>query len=262
MYLTNKEIVVTGAASGIGAESAKEIKRLGGTVIGVDLNQPQKNIDQYIKADLSDPVSIESAVKKIPDGIDAICNIAGLPPTKERAMVIKVNFLGLRHFTELMIDKLNNNGSIVNMASLAGFEWYKAEDQIKALLAHRDFSAVDSLCDRIGISTEAGRSYFFSKETLIVWTMINRWTWRDRGIRMNCISPGPVDTPILPDFKQTLGERAEEDFRVMDRPGEPKDIAPLVAFLCSDGSNWIRGANIPCDGGMYQHVLCASHGYL
>ncbi len=62
--------------------------------------------------------------------------------------------------------------------------------------------------------------------------------------------------------KKTLGERAEEDFRVMDRPGEPKDIAPLVAFLCSDGSSCIRGANIPCDGGMYQHVLCASHGYL
>ncbi|NLA75800.1 MAG: coniferyl-alcohol dehydrogenase [Deltaproteobacteria bacterium] len=262
MYLTNKKIVVTGAASGIGAESAREIKRQGGTVIGVDLNQPLKSIDQYIKADLSDPLSIESAVKEIPDGIDAICNIAGLPPTKERAMVIKVNFLGLRHFTELMIDKLNNNASIVNMASLAGFEWYKAEGQIKALLNHRDFSTVDSLCDRIGVSAEAGRSYFFSKETLIVWTMINRWTWRDRGIRMNCISPGPVETPILPDFVKTLGKRAEEDFRVMDRPGQPKDIVPLVTFLCSDGSSWIRGANIPCDGGMYPHILCTSHGYL
>jgi NAD(P)-dependent dehydrogenase (short-subunit alcohol dehydrogenase family) len=136
MYLTNKKIVVTGAASGIGAESAKEIKRQGATVIGVDLNQPQKNIDHFVRADLSDPVSIESAVKSIPDGIDAICNIAGLPPTKNRAMVIKVNFLGLRHFTELMIDKLNNNASIVNMASLAGFEWNKSEGQIKALLNH------------------------------------------------------------------------------------------------------------------------------
>lgn len=262
MYLTDKKIVVTGAASGIGAESAQEIKRLGGTVIGVDLNQPQKNVDQYVKADLSDPASIEAAVKNIPDGIDAICNIAGLPPTKKRAMVIKVNFLGLRHFTELMIDKLNNNASIVNMASLAGFEWYKSEGQIKALLDHRDFNSVDTLCEKIGIPDEDGRSYFFSKETLIVWTMINRWSWRDRGIRMNCISPGPVDTPILPDFIKTLGARAEEDFRVMDRPGKPKDIAPLVAFLCSDGSRWIRGANIPCDGGMYHHLLCASHGYL
>ena len=70
--------------------------------------------------------------------------------------------------------------------------------------------------------------------------MQNRWTWRDRGIRMNSVSPGPVDTPILPDFIETLGERAEEDMRVMDRPGCPSDIAPVVAFLLSDGAGWIR----------------------
>ena len=261
MDLANKKIIVTGAASGIGAESAKEIKRQGGTVIGIDLNQPEKNIDHFICADLTDPVSIESAVSNVPDKIDAICNIAGLPPTKDRVLVIKVNFLGLRYFTELMINKLKDNASIVNMASLAGFEWYKAVNQIKELLSLRDFDSVEALCDRIGITNEGGRPYFFSKEALIVWTMMNRWTWRDRGIRMNCISPGPVETPILPDFLKTLGERAQEDSRVMDRPGRPRDIAPLVAFLCSDGSNWIRGANIPCDGGMYQHILCGTHGY-
>ena len=92
--------------------------------------------------------------------------------------------------------------------------------------------------------------------------MMNRWTWRERGIRINCISPGPVETPILPDFLKTLGKRAEEDARIMDRPGRPEDIAPVVAFMCSDDSGWIRGANIPCDGGMYQHVLCGMHGYL
>ena len=80
--------------------------------------------------------------------------------------------------------------------------------------------------------------------------MQNRWTWRDRSIRMNSVSPGPVDTPILPDFIETLGERAEEDMQVMDRPGQPADIAPVVAFLLSDGAGWIRGTNIPADGGM------------
>ena len=80
--------------------------------------------------------------------------------------------------------------------------------------------------------------------------MQNRCTWRDRSIRMNSVSPGPVDTPILPDFIETLGERAEEDMQVMDRPGQPADIAPIVAFLLSDGAGWIRGTNIPADGGM------------
>ena len=262
MHLENKKVVVTGAASGIGAGSAKFIRAHGAFVIGVDLNEPGENIDQFIQTDLSDPVSIEAAVEAMPSGIDAVCNIAGVPPTKDRVSVLKVNFLGLRHFTELMIDKLNDNASIVNIASLAGLGWPEAGDQIKALLALREFDGVEALCDKIGVFNEGGRSYFFSKETLIVWTMMNRWTWRERGIRINCISPGPVETPILPDFLKTLGKRAEEDARIMDRPGRPEDIAPVVAFMCSDDSGWIRGANIPCDGGMYQHVLCGMHGYL
>ena len=72
MDLANKKIIVTGAASGIGAEGAKEIRRQGGTVIGIDLNLPSDNIDHFIRADLTDPESIESAAGSIPDGIDAI----------------------------------------------------------------------------------------------------------------------------------------------------------------------------------------------
>ena len=77
---------------------------------------------------------------------------------------------------------------------------------------------------------------------------------------MNAVSPGPVATPILKDFIETLGARAEEDMRVMDRPGRPADIAPVVAFLLSDQSAWIRGSNIPVDGGMSSHILCNLHG--
>ena len=262
MMLNGKKIIVTGAASGIGAETAKTIKAQCATVIGMDINEPRANVDQYIKVDFSDPASIEEAVAKVPAGIDALCNIAGLPPTKNRVLVIKVNFLGLRHFTELMIAKLNDGASIVNVASLAGLGWPDAGEQITNLIALRDFNAVEALCEQNDVTQEGGRSYFYTKETLIVWTMMNRWTWRDRRIRMNCISPGPVETPILPDFLETLGERAAEDAKVMDRPGRPTDIAPVIAFMCSDGSDWIRGANIPVDGGMYQHVLCNMHGHV
>lgn len=261
MLLKDKRIVVTGAASGIGAESARFLKAQGATVIGVDRNKPANSIDEYINADLSDPSSISAAVKKIPSGIDALCNIAGVPPTSDRILVLRVNFMGLRRFTELMIDKLSDNASIVNIASLAGLGWPEAGPQIKNLIALEDFDGVEQICNQNNVTQDGGRSYFFAKEALIVWTMMNRWTWRDRGIRMNCISPGPVETPILPDFLETLGERAEEDMRVMDRPGQPDDIAPVVAFLCSDWSRWIRGANIPCDGGMNQHVLCNTNGF-
>ena len=142
--------------------------------------------------------------------------------------------------------------------SLSNAVW---EYQCHVVLALRDFNAVEKHCDENDVTQEGGRSYFFSKEALIVWTIMNRWTWRDKGIRMNCISPGPVETPILPDFLETLGERAEEDMKLCG-PGKPADIAPVVAFMCGEGSNWIRGANIAVDGGMYQHVLCEMHEHV
>lgn len=257
--LTGKTIVVTGAASGIGAETAKEIKKQGGTVIAVDLNEPTVDVDRYIQANLGDPASIKAAVEALPDTIHGLCNIAGLPPTQDPVLVLKVNFIGLRDLTEQIIPKLADNGSIVNLASLAGAGWPESGEQVKALLALRDYDGAISLCQEIDMAE--GRSYFLAKEALIVWTMMNRWTWRERGIRMNCISPGPVDTPILKDFVETLGERVEEDMKVMDRPGTPKDLAPVCAFLLSAGSDWLRGINIAADGGMFSHVQLGMFGY-
>ena len=72
--------------------------------------------------------------------------------------------------------------------------------------------------------------------------------------------PGPVDTPILKDFIETLGARTEEDMKTMDRPGTPADIAPVVAFLLSDDSAWIRGTNVPTDGALFSNVQCQIHG--
>ena len=72
---------------------------------------------------------------------------------------------------------------------------------------------------------------------------------------MNCVSPGPVDTPILKDFKATLGKRVTEDTTINDREGTPGDIAPVVCFLLSDMTHWFRGANLTLDGGMSSHIL-------
>ena len=254
-----KTIIVTGSSSGIGKETARLLTQQGATVLGVDLNKSFDHVEEFYRADLSDGLTIEALVDVLPDGVDGIANIAGLPPTAPARTVLAVNLVGLKQFTELMIPKLNDGASIVNLASLAGFGWQNSVDAIKASDT-LDFDGIDAFVEQWGVGSEGGRSYFFSKEALIVWTMQNRWSWRDRGIRMNTVSPGPVDTPILKDFLETLGARAEEDARVMDRPGTPEDIAPVVAFLLSDMTSWIRGSNIATDGGMSSNILCEMHG--
>lgn len=255
--LKNKIIVITGVASGIGEETARVARQHGAFVIGVDLHQPSVEVDSFIKTDLSSPSSIDALLEALPDGIDGLANIAGLAPTQPAELVIKVNLLGLKHLTLGLISKLNDNASIVNLASLAGAGWPGAVSVIKAADG-LSFSATEEFCKAHDIV--GARSYFFSKEALIAWTLQNRWTWRDRGIRMNTVSPGPVNTPILKDFLETLGARAEEDMKTMDRPGTAADIAPVVAFLLSEGSVWMRGTNLAVDGGMHSHILASSHG--
>lgn len=257
--LAGKTIVVTGSASGIGLETARVCTAMGARVLGVDVTKRFDHVEEFYRADLTDGRTIDALIDALPDKIDGLANIAGLPPTAPADKVLAVNLFGLKQLTLGLIPRMRDGASIVNLASLAGFGWAQAIPAIRASEAvHVDDAA--SFAEAHQITNAGGRSYFFSKEALVTWTMQNRWTWRERGIRMNVVSPGPVDTPILGDFLETLGARAEEDARIMDRPGAPTDIAPIVAFLLSDMTTWIRGTNIPADGGMSSNILCDMHG--
>ena len=254
-----KTFIVTGVASGIGAETCRVLKQQGARVIGVDRHETT-NADEFFQADLSDPASIDALIAALPEGTNGLANIAGLPPTMQSKLVMEVNLYGLQRLTLGLIPKLADGASIVNLASLAGFGWPNAVEQVKAALTLTLDSDVATFCEEQGLNdAEGGRSYFLAKEALVVWTMQNRWTWRERGVTMNCVSPGPVDTPILGDFIETLGARAEEDMKVMDRPGKPEDVAPVVAFALSEDAKWFRGANLTVDGGMSSHILSNIH---
>ncbi|MEE9376305.1 MAG: coniferyl-alcohol dehydrogenase [Rhizobiaceae bacterium] len=256
--LTGKKIIVTGAASGIGAETAKQLKAAGAIVIAVDRNEPSVPVDAFHQVDLMDEAAVDALIEKLtPLNADGLANIAGVPPTAPADVVVSVNLVALKRLTMGLVDSFKDGASIVNLASLAGIGWEAEIPKIKAVanLRHAD---VLEFCTQNSITTD--NSYFFTKQALVAWTLENRWTWRDRGIRMNAVSPGPVETPILEDFLETLGERAEEDMRIMDRPGKPTDIAPVVVFLLSSNSVWLRGTNIAADGGMRANIDATSNG--
>lgn len=253
--LAGKTLIVTGCASGIGLETAGLIKDLGGDVIGVDREMTTEHVDELYRADLSDKRMIQALVKALPEGADGIANMAGLSPAAPAEMVLKVNWVGLKFFTHAMVPRLADGASIVNLAAQAGAGWPDAANLIKAGL-ELDFAGVPDFIRRHGLGDDPSRPFVFTKQALIAWTHLNRWTWRERGIRMNALSPGPVDSPSMADFSGIHGEAVKAALAGMDRPGQAADIAPVAAFLLSDMSKWIRGADIPVDGGLSSHLLC------
>jgi NAD(P)-dependent dehydrogenase (short-subunit alcohol dehydrogenase family) len=227
------------------AATAKLMIEAGATIVGFDRNPPDYPVAAFHRVDLGDAAAIDTAIASVGDRFDALVNSAGVPPTADKHVVLKVNFFGLRHFTEALAPHLVDGAAIVNIASLAGFQWRANLDVVKAGLG-TGFGAADAW---IAAQTlEGGSSYFLSKELVIAWTLWNCQRWRDRGIRMNSVSPGPVSTPILPDFIKTLGKRAEDDLK-LNRAGTADEIAPVIAFMASDGARWMNGADVAVDSG-------------
>lgn len=175
-----------------------------------------------------------------------------MPPTAPAATVLDVNFFATRELTEGLLDRMATGASIVNVASLAGFGWRDHADVVRQGLALRERAAIPDWLVEHGI--DGAPSYSLSKELVIAWTIAVAGDLAARGLRINTVSPGPVDTPILGDFVETMGARAEEDLRVL-RAGRPDEIVGMIAFLSSDHSRWCNGANYPVDGGAEANVF-------
>ena len=101
--LQGKTLLITGVSSGMGEETARVVKAQGAKVIGVDLNPPRIQVDQFIRADLSSKAAIDELAARLPDGINGLANIAGLPPTRPAAQVVLVNLVGLKYLTHQVV---------------------------------------------------------------------------------------------------------------------------------------------------------------
>lgn len=247
--LGGKTVAITGVATGIGNSLAALLQSAGCRVIGLDIRETAENVDTFIALDLNDPQSIESAVAKIDAPLDGLCNNAGLPPRPGlEKEILQVNFFGLRQFTQSVAAQLRDGAAIVNTASRAGHGWRGALAQIKRLYAITDLSAIESFISDEEI--DPTRAYNLSKEAVIVWTMLETENFLQKNIRMNSISPGGVATGILDDFAKAFGDKMAANVKRAGRPAQPEEVARVAAFLLSDESVWVKGADIPIDGGM------------
>lgn len=256
---TDRIVCITGAASGIGAATCRRFQTLGAYVIGLDINPAGDWTDDQITLDLADPASIARAASRLPPKIDILCNVAGIPPCDNAERVLRINFYGTRHLTLAALSHLRAGAAIINVASMAAMRFRNDPERTGAALHLPDeISPADlaTFLDQQGIGDLD--SYAFSKQLMVLWSKQLQCALSDRQIRVNSISPGPVDTPILGTFVSAFGDKAASDLAVTGRAASADEIAAVLAFLASPEAGWVRGIDLPVDGGLEAAMLTRS----
>lgn len=242
-------VVVTGAASGMGAACAAALTEMGAEVHAVDVNEGSAPVAAFHRCDLSDPDAIEATVAEIGGPVDSLFNCAGLPTTAPSQKIVHVNFLGHRHLTEAMLAHMHRGSSIGFISSAAGMGWIVNMANLFGLLTTDGFAAGKAWCeDNEALIGDNG--YGFSKEAINAYVAYRGFQLAPEGIRMNGIMPGPTDTPMMPSFVESMGEDFFQSFpKPVGRNSTPQEQAWPLIMLNSPRSSYVTATTLMTDGG-------------
>ncbi|WP_407926490.1 SDR family NAD(P)-dependent oxidoreductase [Entomomonas asaccharolytica] len=243
----NKVALVTGGASGMGLATARAFAKSGASVVIVDINQQaaKQAAEDLVKAghsaigiacDVADETQVKTMVEQIVatyGRLDAAYNNAGIQsPVVETAdangkdfeRVMAVNLRGIWNCMKYKLIQMRKQGSgaIVNCSSLGGL---------------------------VGIANRA--VYHASKHGVIGLTKSAALEYAARGIQINAVCPGIIDTPMVEDMLVTQKEAMQELMKeiAINRLGRAEEIAATVLWLCSPAASYIIGQAIAVDGG-------------
>jgi NAD(P)-dependent dehydrogenase (short-subunit alcohol dehydrogenase family) len=241
-------IVVVGGSSGIGEAVASELAESGQRVLVLDVVKGHAG-HPFVQVDLRSQESIDQALEALDEHqISGVAHVAGLPGTRPGADVLGVNFLGLRHFLQGLAPKLPSGSAIAVVASTAGSQWTSRIDVLEPLLGT---ASMDEGQEWLVNNPSDYPIYSTSKEAVILFS--KRWSYSlfaSQGVRLNTISPGPVETPILGDFEESMGKDVLDGVRTMvGRHGRPGDVAGVVRAALGPAFGWVNGQDIQVDGG-------------
>ena len=248
-----KRTLVVGCSSGMGAATAMVLQSLGGEVHGVDYKPSNEELTDFHRCDLRDPSEIASRLTALRGPFDAVFYFAGLPMTHPPLDVMKVNLAGMRMVIEGVQPMIPAGGAIALISSAGGLGFTAHLTPILELLATNGFGGAIEWCEQHLDLVADG--YIFSKEAIIVYAMARAMQLIDAQVRVNCISPGPTATPMMPDFEQVAGVEVMRAFEgPAGRMAQPDEMAWPLAFLNSDAASFINGCNLVIDGGLLAGV--------
>jgi glucose 1-dehydrogenase len=238
MRFKDKVCLVTGGGSGIGKAACMQFAHEGGKVVVVDLNEQHGNqtvqeITQakeeavFAKCDVGNPENVKAAVKMAVDKwgkIDVVVNDAAMMtfkpvvdlPEEDFDKVLNVNLRSVFLFCKYSVPHMPKGGAIVNISSVHAYE-----------------------------TTKNVVPYATSKGGMEAFTRGFSEELAASKIRINCVAPGAVDTPMLwnnPNIKSGVE-------KVQGAVGKPEDIAAAICFLASSEARFITGTNLTVDGG-------------
>lgn len=253
--------IVTGSSSGIGHAVCGRLTKKGIAVISVDQNDAPEGVDvvAHFGCDLGDSDAVEHLIQDLDDQFDpatfvSLINVAGVPGTRPASTVLEVNLLAVRSLSRAFSSRFSAGASIVNIGSISGNAWQQRLDVHRFLLELDDDQAREWWSDRsksVGVDP-----YTFSKEAVIVWSMLQAGELLGTGIRCNVVSPGPVDTPLLPTFREQIGdERIDWVLDHSGRAATPDEIAEAIEWLAVGESRWVNGHHLVVDGGYTAGLL-------
>jgi NAD(P)-dependent dehydrogenase (short-subunit alcohol dehydrogenase family) len=252
MYLKGKVVIITGAASGIGRATAKLFAQEGAKVVVTDINdacgsetvrkiKKGKKQALFIHADVSKEVDVKNLVKTVKEiygKIDILVNNAGIVLVKpiietteqDFEKVVNTNYKSVFLCTKHVLPYMKKGGTIVNIASISG---------------------------HVGQINHA--VYGGTKGAIIALTRALAWELAPLGIRVNSISPGSVETPmLLGDIEieaKRLGVSMEKirkersDIGALRRWANPEEIAEAILYLASNKSSYVTGTDLLVDAG-------------
>lgn len=235
-----KVVIITGAASGIGLATARRFASLNSRIVLVDMNEEKLKTarEDVLSAGASDAltevcnvsneIEVSSTMKKTMDTfkrIDVVVNNAGLmifKPLVEHSAddwkkILSVDLMGAFFFIRESFRHMKNGGAIVNVSSIHAVE-----------------------------TTPLVCSYAAAKAALLSLTRSAAIEGKEKGIRVNAVLPGAIDTPMLwenPNVKSGLEVISQTDV------GKAEDIASAIAYLASEAAEFIQGIGLRVDGG-------------